>query len=109
MATHHDEINGYFIPAGTMIIGNSWYVDHLLLHTSGEKYNSIKHNPGESFTTQLFILTQADLIQIGSWTKAVLSISPQWTHSRFLLGMVAGYVLAVIRPKHKCGFPLLVC
>ncbi|KAF8811261.1 cytochrome P450 [Phlegmacium glaucopus] len=28
MATHHDEINGYFIPAGTMIVGNSWGILH---------------------------------------------------------------------------------
>ncbi|KAF8996018.1 cytochrome P450 [Cyathus striatus] len=28
MATHDDEYNGYFIPAGTMIVGNSWRILH---------------------------------------------------------------------------------
>ena len=25
MTTQHDEYNGYFIPAGTIVVGNSWY------------------------------------------------------------------------------------
>ena len=29
MVTRDDEYNGYFIPAGTTIVGNTWYV-----HTS---------------------------------------------------------------------------
>jgi len=29
MVTRDDEFNGYFIPAGTTVVGNSWFVPML--------------------------------------------------------------------------------
>ena len=107
MATNHDEVNGYFIPAGTMVLGNSWYVDYPHQKQRSENLNS-PTCPGESFTTQIFILNQAGLIQTDSWAKVITSISLHRIHSRLALGLVAGSVLVVLLPKHNFGSPLLV-
>ena len=104
MTTNHDEVDGYFIPAGTIIIGNSWYVWSF---TSNSDPGNSSTVAGVSFTTQLFIPIQADLIQKDSWPKAIISISPRWTRLRFVLDMAAGSVLVVLRPTHTCGSPSL--
>ena len=106
MATNHDEVNGYFIPAGTMVLGNAWYVDYP--HQRSENLN-LSSYPGESFTTQIFILTQTDLIQTDSWADLIVSISLHRIHSRLPLGSAVGSVLVVLLPKHKRGSPWLAC
>ena len=48
MATNDDEYNGYFIPKGTVVIGNAWSVKKksLLLSTLTFLFRSILHDPG---------------------------------------------------------------
>lgn len=47
MATHDDEYNGYFIPAGTTIVGNTWW-DLFHLTSSVTFMMDICHTQGDS-------------------------------------------------------------
>jgi hypothetical protein len=48
MSSEADEYNGYYIPKGTIVIGNGWYGRYLFTRTSANRKNfhrSILHDP----------------------------------------------------------------
>jgi len=47
MVTREDEFNGYFIPAGTTMVGNSWFMPTYLTHptTPHQRRRRILHYP----------------------------------------------------------------
>jgi len=51
MATEADEYNGYYIPKGTIIIGNSWWARLYCL-----VYSFIQAPPGQSCTIQVLMI-----------------------------------------------------
>jgi len=65
MATHDDVYNGFFIPAGTIVVGNSWFV-FLFPLTTLIAVRSFLPLLGQSSTTQIYIQILIVLIQNAS-------------------------------------------
>ena len=75
-----DFYQGYYIPKGSVIVGNVWYVDE----SAQTRMNNLRFNwmIGPYYTTRMYIPTHMHSVQSGSLTKTAVSMSTyltQWT------------------------------
>ena len=106
MVTQDDEYNGYFIPAGTLVVGNTWYAHPIPSLCA----NNLTGNSGQFFMTQKRSLNQRASIPIVSWTPASTdSNSLPWTPSPQHSATDAGFVPDAIWPRPKFGSLLRAC
>ena len=106
MATHDGEYNGYFIPAGTTIVGNTWFV-----FTSAviPPMPDIFLYPGQFSTIQKCTRSLIFSTQTGFSISQVQANCRPSIHFQPLLGTDAEFVLGATWLRHSFGSPLHVC